>query len=230
LFELDKQILELREKMERLPRELQALEDRIDELQRELRQKQHKLSEQRSATDREELELKSLESKIEKLRGQLSTAKDNREYQAFLHEIDSCKADISVLEDEILDKMTGHDALTDDIADTQKRLKQAKAELESEKKRIEEDIAIAKDQIWKLEQERPQRVDGIGEETLERYERLLALRGTTTMVPVRNNTCHGCFTRLTPQQQVRVQGGREVVFCQSCQRALYMETAAEEVE
>ena len=50
----------------------------------------------------QELELQTREASVQKLKGQLFQLKTNKEYTAMQHEIDTLKADNSLLEDAIL--------------------------------------------------------------------------------------------------------------------------------
>ena len=97
---LDRQIISLRERREKEPERLRQLHERVDEARGATAKAEKELQAARKEADERDLELKSAEAEILRLRTQLATAKnlDNRQYRTFLHEIEGKEADKSILE------------------------------------------------------------------------------------------------------------------------------------
>ena len=90
-------------------------------LSEHLRLDQSKLREQRSQSAQFDLDLKTRDEKIEKLRAQQQTANTNREYQAFLVEINTEKLDKAKVEEQLLQLMEIVEKLAAETAELQKK-------------------------------------------------------------------------------------------------------------
>src|ERR1700722_12411178 len=91
LFQAEQQLRAAQTRLDDASRNVRIQERRVAEIA----EKQHiaatKLREQQSASGQLELDLKTREDHIERLRVQQQTAKNNKEYQAFLVEINTEK-------------------------------------------------------------------------------------------------------------------------------------------
>ena len=74
-----------------------------------------KLKDQRGASDRKSLDLKTNEAKIADLQTKLNTSTNNREYDIIRGQIDADSSANSVLEDEILESLEKVDLCQTDI-------------------------------------------------------------------------------------------------------------------
>ena len=182
----------------------------------------------RSADGSRELDLKEFEEKIEKFRGQLRTTKTNKEYSAMQHEIATFEADKSVIEDEILERMTTLDEIEKEHASLQEEVKRAEAEHQKEIRRVEAEVAKLRKELEQIEARRPPAAERVGPELLLEYERILARRGASAMAAVVDGSCQGCFMRLTLQRLADLRKGAAIITCNSCGRILYLAEEADE--
>ncbi len=106
LQSLKSKINELKEYQELRKQDVQKKKTQIED-KKALAEEKHeeKLSRQKEI-DRKELDLKTDEGEITKYNVQLNSIKTNKEYTALCTEIGSKKADMSILEDEILSTMS----------------------------------------------------------------------------------------------------------------------------
>ncbi len=173
--------------------------------------------------DRKELDLKSKEGEITKYNVQLNSIKTNKEYSALISEIGSKKADMSILEDEILDTMSrleianqGYVKVTEDLRNEDESLKDLINSVDTEIK--EADI-----EIEKTKSEQKKYIDLLDEHSLKNYNRLSNIKGGKAIVPVIGNVCGGCSMNVTTQTLNELMGGKDLVFCRSCSRILYLD-------
>jgi hypothetical protein len=173
--------------------------------------------------DRKELDLKSKEGEITKYNVQLNSIKTNKEYSALISEIGSKKADMSILEDEILDTMSrleianqGYVKVTEDLRNEDESLKVLINSVDTEIK--EADI-----EIEKTKSEQKKYIDLLDEHSLKNYNRLSNIKGGKAIVPVIGNVCGGCSMNVTTQTLNELMGGKDLVFCRSCSRILYLD-------
>ena len=105
LHRLHQQLADLRDRLERGPKQVRAREANVAQLDARLAEAREKAKQTQMAVDRKQLDLKSGEQKVLDLRVKLNTANNNREYQALLEQIAAAEMAGSVLSDEILEGM-----------------------------------------------------------------------------------------------------------------------------
>ncbi len=173
--------------------------------------------------DRKELDLKTNEGAITKFNVQLNSIKTNKEYSALISEIGSKKADMSILEDEILDTMSkleiakqGFEKATDNLRNEEESLKDLINSVDAEVKETDTEIE-------KIKGEQKKYIDLLDEHSLANYNRLSNIKGGKAIVPVIGNVCGGCFMNIRTQTLNALMGNKDLVFCQSCSRILYLD-------
>src|SRR3954471_15309842 len=105
LYQADQQLRAAQARLEGASKDVRVQERRANDLAEKHRLANSKLMETRSKTSQMELDLKTRDAHIEKLRTQQQNAKNNKEYQAFLIEINTEKLDKSKVEDELIRQM-----------------------------------------------------------------------------------------------------------------------------
>ena len=105
LHRIHQQLADLRDRLERGPKQVRAREANVAQLEARLAETREKAKQTQMAVDRKQLDLKSGEQKVLDLRVKLNTANNNREYQALLEQIAAAEMAGSVLADEILESM-----------------------------------------------------------------------------------------------------------------------------
>ena len=129
LHRIHRQLSDLRERLDRGPKQIKARETNIARLEAELAQLKADVKTARVATDQRQLLLKSGESKILDLKAKLNAANSNREYQALKDQIAADEMANSVLADEILEAMEKIDAFAPLVADAEHKLAKGREEL-----------------------------------------------------------------------------------------------------
>jgi predicted nucleic acid-binding Zn-ribbon protein len=77
--------------------------------------------------------------------------------------------------------------------------------------------------LKKTKNEQKKYVDLLDEHSLKHYNRLSNIRGGKAVVPVIGNVCGGCSMNITTQTLNALMGCKDLVFCQSCSRILYLD-------
>lgn len=220
---LRNKINELEEYKERRKKDVQKKETHIEEI-RTLSEKKHKekLSVQKEI-DRKELDLKTDEGEISKYNAQLNSIKTNKEYTALCSEIGSKKADMSILEDVILNTMSRLETVNKEYSELTENLKREEESLKELIKSVDAEVRETDIEIEKVQNDQKKYIDALDEDTLYHYNRLSNIKGGKAVVAVMGNVCGGCFMNITAQTLNLLMGGKELVFCQSCSRILYLE-------
>jgi len=226
LQELDSERYQLRRQQEEKPRELERVREEVAQQEGHLHAVEERLRALQLQQKEREVELQTREDNVRKLQGQLFQLKTNKEYSAMQREIDTLKADNSLLEEEILRSFDAVEQATQERRREQQQVAAAQEQLQREERRIEEELAVIADALAKLERQRGSLTPGVPPDVLSTYERILFSREGVALVPVVNETCGGCNRKLPPQVVNEAHLQARLVTCEHCSRILYVERAA----
>jgi len=240
---LDTQFRNLELARKRHPQAIAEERREIESKKSALEQQKKAILELRKSVDIKDLNLKEIEGKIEKLRGQLNAVKTNKEYSAILSQVGADEADKSRLEDEILQDMGKVEEAQKKLqADAQRFQQELKVSDEFIRK-AEEEQRAADQQAAVLKAQRDRKRAQIPPEFLEPYERLLSKRDGVALTCARGRVpgsrsadetetwvCQGCYMNLTMQTIASLMTSDKPIFCKSCGRMLYLEGQPEQVE
>ena len=216
-------INELKEYQELRKQDVQKKKTQIED-KKALAEEKHeeKLSRQKEI-DRKELDLKTDEGEITKYNVQLNSIKTNKEYTALCTEIGSKKADMSILEDEILNTMSKLESVNEENNKLQEDLRREEESLKNLIESVDADVKKTDIEIEEIQNDQKKYIDALDENSLKHYNRLSSIKGGKAVVAVIDNMCGGCSMKITAQTLNLLMGSNELVFCQSCSRILYLE-------
>ena len=223
----DREIRKLQDEVAALPRRMAAIEQRLAGTKA-------KLDKVRAAAKADEANRKKFEAAIQDLRGKISKYRDqsldvktNEQYKALLHEIQFAEQEIRINEDRILEVMVNTEVREKEVKAAEAELKVETAEIEKEKEEARKITADDQKKLNEWNAKRHALRQGIDEDLLPRYDRVLKFRGSG-IAEVRDHKCMGCQVMLRPQTYNEVLKGEEIIYCDSCQRVLYFNPAGEE--
>ncbi|MCU0784078.1 MAG: C4-type zinc ribbon domain-containing protein [Verrucomicrobia bacterium] len=174
-------------------------------------------------SDRKQLEL-DVESKKEQIaryaNQQLQTRK-NEEYRALAHEIDTCKADVTKIEDQEIELMEQSEQGQKEVAAITRESDDAKKLADELVGKLGEREQNLRKELTELQANREELAAAVDSGVRARYERLVKSKGENVVVGVQHGVCGGCHMKLPPQIVVACQGQQEVVSCPNCGRVLY---------
>jgi hypothetical protein len=222
---VDGELHRLRRQLAQQPAELAQVQARVAAQEAKLKQAEDRMKSLQVSQKEKEVELQTREANVRKLQSQLFQLKTNKEYSAMQREIESIKADNSVLEEAILGAFDQIEQAVKARAQEQEALKGVQQKAAGERAEIEKRTAAVQEQIAQLERARQGLLPDVPKEALNVYERVLAIREGLALVPVVNDACGGCHRRLTPQVINQVYMKTVLVTCESCNRILYFDEA-----
>ena len=153
LHRIHQQLADLRDRLERGPKQVRAREANVAQLEARLAEARDRAKQTQMAVDRKQLDLKSGEQKVVDLRVKLNAANSNREYQALLEQIAAAEMAGSVLSDEILEGMEKIDQLGLATKEAEKNLASGKQEMEKARQAVESSAATIRADVTRLEAE-----------------------------------------------------------------------------
>ena len=217
LQKIDSHLLNLKQQKDLVkPGELAQLRETLESKKTELSSKEETIKQIQIKRKERELDLEAKEEAIRKAQAQLYQLKTNQEYKAKLKEIESLKADVSVIEEDVI-------KILDELEEKSKELKEVQEKLQEEENRIKKEISKIEAEIKNLEDKRNILASQVDKNVLKRYEYLLQHRGGLAIVPLRNGSCGGCFMNLPPEITNKVKQYKDLVQCEMCARLLYLE-------
>ncbi len=180
-----------------------------------------------------ELERKTHESHIARLREALNQAKSNKEYAAILTQLNTDKADALKLEDKVLAAMGKVDELKQKAEELNSSLDKEQTRLNALKKDVSDQEAKLAGELKSLEDQREEAADAVGPENLLMFERACerhegeAMAGVGRTHPKREEyICTGCHMSVPLERVNALQTRDEVQLCPNCQRILCLDVPA----
>jgi len=222
LQQVDARLYALRRLRDEHPRTIEQVRLRVTEQEASVKAAEERLTSLQLSQKSQEVELAGREAQLKKLQSQLFQVKTNKEYTAIQHEIETLKADNSLMEEAILRTLDQIDQASGDRRKEAAVLAERQAEFRGEHARLTEALAEVEGDIAQLERERAGRVPDVPAASLRVYERILAIRDGVALAPVAGDSCGGCHRRLPPQVVNEVYLKAKLVMCESCNRILFL--------
>ena len=216
-------------KLTRCRRNVIIQENQIRSLQNAIEAKKEEVQLSKIQFDRLELELKSRDEQIARLRAALNTARTNKEYAALLTQLNTTKADNSKIESQSLELLKNIEADETECKEIQNQINEQKQHLEQ--LRTESGALESKCQtkIDKIQAEWDKVAKNIPEKSLEIFKRVTeTYDGQAVAVVEQQNgkkgaySCGGCFMGLTAECVNLLMTRDDIIRCPNCTRILVL--------
>lgn len=225
LQQLDLAIRRLGHELQQVPKKSRAIDEKI----RDVKEPFDKVSAEIAALEGRggpEASLKALEEKERLLKLKMPGIRTNEEYSALLKEMDATKKERENLEDSALRDMERLQALREELPaleaafhEGEGRVAEDRTVLKAEKERLEAELLQAKKDRQALQA-------AMHQGWFRKYNTIAAARNGLAVVAVKGATCQGCFMGVRPKIVQDLHYGEEVVFCEGCQRVLFLDDVA----
>lgn len=224
----DTAIDDLARRITSIPEEIRALNEAFEEKKNSMTAAKEALVKLQVEKKNRELSIAEKDEEIRKHQRELNMVKDNDAFKALLSEIETAKKQQDDIETEILGLLED----IDKAAAAEKVQRQDVVKLEEEKNLRSKALeAEKKDCEAALEGARAGRAGDaakISEAVVEKYEFIRAQRKGLAIVRVKEDkagkiSCGGCNMGLTAQKIVDVKTPDALVFCDNCQRMIYLD-------
>ena len=216
-------------KLTRCRRNVVIQENLIRSLQNALEAKKEEVLLTKVQFDRLELELKSKDEIIARLRASLNIAKTNKEYAAVLTQLNTTKADNSKIETQSLELLKDIEADEAEIKDIQKQIDEQKESLEQTRKESEILANKFQAEIDKIQIEWDQASQVIPKDTLETFKRVAETYDgqAVALIEQQGNkkgaySCGGCFLGITAESVYMLMTKDDIIRCPNCTRILVL--------
>jgi len=174
-----------------------------------------------SERKRLELDVEAKKQQIERYANQQLQTRKNEEYRALAHEIETCKADITKIEDQEIELMEQGEQAQREVMQLTREANDTKQLIEDQVSKLGEREENLRKELAELESNRSELAEAVDAGARARYERLVKSKGENVIVGVNHGVCGGCHMRLPAQILVTCQQEQEIVSCTNCGRILY---------
>jgi predicted nucleic acid-binding Zn-ribbon protein len=236
LFLVDQQVRGLSRGLDSAKAHARGQQAKIDQLNRQLTELSGQLRQTQATEQNFENDANAIDARINRLREQMNSAKTNKEYSAFLVEVNTLKADKAKIDERALELLGQIDTFKAKIADLKTRL----AEQEKIKAMADEDVkrrqAEVGDQLARLKAQRDEAASKVAPTELAIFERLAdSMDEGEAMAPVNQEdpremefTCGGCYMSIPVERVNQLVTHDKMVRCTSCTRILYLSNEVKE--
>ncbi len=221
LHRLHQQLGDLRERIERGPKQIRARQANVSQAEEKVAQTDADVKAARVSADQKQLQLKTGETKIADLKGKLNAAQTNREYQALKEQIAAAEMANSVLADEILEGLEKIDQLKVTVAEAEQALAKTKEDLNKAQQAVkaQEETLLAEHR--RVEGNLKEAEQALPPDFRDTYNRIVKAKGQDSMAQVEGESCGGCHQQLTTNMINDLLMAR-MIFCKVCGRLLYL--------
>jgi predicted nucleic acid-binding Zn-ribbon protein len=216
-------------KLTRCRRNVVIQENLIRSLQSALEAKKEEVQLTKVQFDRLELELKTRDETIAKLRASLNSSKTNKEYAAILTQLNTTKADNSKIETQTLELLKDIEADENECKDIQKQIDEQKETLEETRKESEALAVKFQTGIDKIQLEWDEVARTIPRDALEMFKRVAETYDGHAVALVEQQegrkgvySCGGCFMGITAECVNLLMTRDDIIRCPNCTRILVL--------
>jgi uncharacterized protein len=199
---------------------VQGLDTRLADATEGLEAAKAKVAENKASRAAVEKDLAMIQGRLSKFKGQLMEVKTNKEYTAFLKEIEVAQHEVRQLEDRILERMLEADELAAKLKDAEARLATDKKLIAGERTQLEQETSALQRELDDATAKRAQIIAETAPSALAIYETVKGRRGLA-VAEVKGGYCSACHVRLRPQSVNELRRNDIIFQCESCQRVLY---------
>ncbi|MDP6399873.1 MAG: hypothetical protein QGI47_00680 [Candidatus Marinimicrobia bacterium] len=220
---IDTKLKDINDLLGDLPSRVKELDQQEDTIKANLEKDQTRLKELEVKLHRAEVRIAEINDKINKYKDQLFLVRNNKQYDALMHEIDHLKEERVSNESESLSFMEEKETLINSINEMAAELEILTQDLSSRREKLESAISESADEKSNLEQNRAEKVNQIDAKFISEYDRVLAARDGLAVVNLSGGACGGCGAYIPAQIVTEIRGNIVMHRCDVCGRFLYSE-------
>lgn len=221
LQQIDSEIDKIRTVRGELPLEVEDLEDEIEGLVTRTQKLVEEMEAFETAISDKKNAIKESKAQIKKYEGQQGKVRNNREFDSLTKEIEYQNLEIQLNEKRIKEDQANIEGKKEVKSESDKLLKERKADLDVKKKELEEITAETQKEEETLAKKSTKAQNIIEERLVNAYQRIRKnARNGLAVVTIQRDACGGCFNKIPPQRQLDIKTHKKVIVCEHCGRIL----------
>jgi predicted nucleic acid-binding Zn-ribbon protein len=229
LFRADNALREAQTRLDEAGKNVRLQERRVADLEHKLKDAQTRHKQQQARAGQLDLDMRARDAHIEKLRTQQQSAKNNKEYQAFLVEINTAKVDRGKVEDDAVRVMGEVEKIHQEVTALTAALETERGKLATIRSQLADTIAKHQAEVDALKPARDAAQAGVPPKVADAFNRLADRYEGDALSPLarpdrrrEEYLCTACNMELAIDIYNKLHSRDEIVFCPSCRRILYI--------
>lgn len=225
--ELDSVLSRITAERRQIEEKLKGKKQALTKAHKALQEKKGEAELKTSSLRKEEKRLKDEQSKLVERRKALSSFSNYKLQQAAEREIEGVSKQLSAQESTIVASMDSVEKLNQELTALQEGYDGLSKEFDEFEKESTETLSTLEERFADKSKMRDELFGDIDTEILRVYKRTQQRYPSDPLVPVKNNSCSGCFMQLPPQNYNELLAGQKLVQCRGCGRILFLLPATE---
>lgn len=221
LQDLDSEIAKNEQRKKKHSHQIRQREIKISELDKNLLSKQEELKEIKKKRRAEERRIDEVDLRLAKHEDEKYKVKSRDEFTALDKEVSHVESKKREIEDLLLELMEKEEELTQFLPSFKVKAEAEKNGLDREKKVLISNLKELISKGERFQEEREKLIPRLDPVLLEQYEKLRQLKDELAVVPIKDDICEGCNVKVPPSLIGRIKRGKEIVYCENCNRMLY---------
>jgi uncharacterized protein len=229
LFKIDRDLQHLKTGLDNAQKEQKLQQSKIAALQKEHDTQDAAHKKLQADISIRDMDMKTRQEHIEKLRTSLNTTKTNKEYSAILVHISGEKAEVSKIENALLEQMQQLENLGKVVATLREQIAAEQQVLQKIEAQHAEKVNSLNTEIQSLTQRRAEAAKHVPADALRQYDRVSERYPGDGMAPLEFDesdldsvSCGSCYMGLNVEHLNALRGRDAIRRCDSCNRILYL--------
>ena len=166
-------------------------------------------------------DLFATENKKESSEKAMDNIKTQREYETLEKEIDEANKKAAEIRKELQRYEIEFNDLDAKITQNHEEIEQTESWINTKSEEMDAEIAIKREELERLEQEKKELCPDMPETEIFKFERIIRNKKGQGIVGIKEGACEGCHIVLPPQFINEVRKGEEIKYCPYCSRILF---------
>lgn len=218
---IDKVLFQLILEQDEMPGKLAGLSLEEDRLTQALSVAQGELDSVRGQRKGLETDMEAIRARVRKAETRLMATKTQREYRAATAEIEEGKDALKGNDDVLLELMERQESLETQVKKLSEQLAVASAQVAGQRQELTSRAQELSTLIQGMTKDRTVLASQVEQSLISEYDFIRKARQGVALSPVKNGTCGVCHIDITPQQFNELQRVDKIMSCPSCKRLIY---------
>ncbi|MCI5523705.1 MAG: C4-type zinc ribbon domain-containing protein [Treponema sp.] len=215
---------EIESEVAELPKSLDTDKEALERYKKEYIAISEEYNVEAEKASRIKAELDEAEKERESGEKEMDTVEQHRDYEILSKKINEAKERSDSLRKELVIEERKISELKDALATREAEINVQEEDVQQSQSSLDEKLESYKKQIADLSEEEKSVSEGIDEETIIKFQRIIK-RNKEGVVALKGNVCDGCHMMLPAQFANEVRHGDKLLFCPYCSRILFYEEA-----
>ncbi|AXH15784.1 zinc ribbon domain-containing protein [Malaciobacter mytili] len=223
LSKFDTQISMFEPQIEREKAKLATFVETAEAIKQSINKTYAEIDDVKSKRTKNNIHLSELKNKLEDISKKHNLVQNEKEVKALQLEEEITKEQISFANEEIqrLDQITEVKEI--ELKESQEKLANEEAEIKDIQVAVDNQIEEINNQRNVVYHERSELLEKFDNKILTFYEKIKRWAKESAVVPVKKQSCYGCFMKINDKTYAEVIKSEEIINCPHCGRILYKE-------